>query len=394
MVNDSNKKPRIFIYQLAILFFWFSQYAYVPNLSTYAKELGVSLTVIGMITGSYGLGQTLLRVPLGLLSDRLGKRKIFVCSGFITALTASLLFYFFEQPYMMIVARTVAGFAAAAWVVATVLYSSYFDPNESPRAMSRLTICSYSGQAIAMGISGALVLAFHGYKPMFLVAAAGALIGFVLSLFITEKVPEKKKEASLSDFLHILTDKRLMYISCATLIIEIFLQSTGSGFTPIIATNLGANSLTRSLLSIDNLILAIIGASLSNLRCMKKIPDFIRLAICPVGFAIVAVLCPFAASLTQLFFIQALSGLCHGYTFSFRMGLAIRHFPDNQRARAMGVYQTMYGFGMFIGPLLAGAIGDRFGLTVSYLMIAALCLLIIPFDILWAKENKRANASV
>ena len=74
--------------------------------------------------------------------------------------------------------------------------------------MSRLTICSYSGQAIAMGISGALVLAFHGYKPMFLVAAAGALIGFVLSLFITEKVPEKKKEASLSDFLHILTDKR------------------------------------------------------------------------------------------------------------------------------------------------------------------------------------------
>ena len=119
MVSDSNKKPRIFIYQLAILFFWFSQYAYVPNLSTYAKELGVSLTVIGMITGSYGLGQTLLRVPLGLLSDRLGKRKIFVCSGFITALTASLLFYFFEQPYMMIVARTVAGFAAAAWVVAT-----------------------------------------------------------------------------------------------------------------------------------------------------------------------------------------------------------------------------------------------------------------------------------
>ena len=146
--SDTVKKPRIFIYQVAILFFWFSQYAYVPNLSTYAKELGVSLTVIGMITGSYGLGQTVLRLPLGILSDRVGKRKLFVCCGFITALTSSLLFYFFEQPFMLVVARTVAGFAAASWVVATVLYSSYFDPNESPRAMSRLTICSYSGQSI------------------------------------------------------------------------------------------------------------------------------------------------------------------------------------------------------------------------------------------------------
>ncbi len=388
-MKQTAEKPRIILYQTAILFFWFAQYAYVPNLTAYAKEMGVSLTVIGMITGGYGLGQTVLRVPLGIISDRIGRRKLFVSSGFLLALTASLLFLFFDSPAMMVVARTFSGFASATWVVATVLYSSYFKEEESPKALNKLNIFNYAGQVLSMSISGALLLAFSGYRAMFVVAAAGAVIGFGLSLFITERVPEQKRKAGLRDFLKIALDKRLLYLSFSMLLIQIFLQSTISGFTPILATELGADALMRSILGIINLVFAITGSLMNSLPAVRKIRDGIRLSISACGFAVAAVLFPFAKNLAVLFMIQALAGFFQGSMLAYQMGLAIRHFPGEKRATAMGLFQTLYGLGMFVGPMITGSLGDRFGLTVSYLVLAVLCLFMVPLDLLWEREDRR-----
>ena len=58
------------LYQAAVMLFWFSQYTYVPHLSAYLKDLGASLTLIGIVTGSYGFTQMLARIPLGILYIR------------------------------------------------------------------------------------------------------------------------------------------------------------------------------------------------------------------------------------------------------------------------------------------------------------------------------------
>ena len=55
--------------------FWFSLYAYVPQMTSFAKDMGASYKMIGIITGAYGLSQTLLRIPLGIASDVLNKEK-------------------------------------------------------------------------------------------------------------------------------------------------------------------------------------------------------------------------------------------------------------------------------------------------------------------------------
>lgn len=91
------QRAEIRIYQAAVFFFWFSQYTYVPNLSAYLRELGASLTLIGIVTGSYGFTQMLARIPLGILSDRIGRRKIFVSAGFLLSLTANILFLLFRR---------------------------------------------------------------------------------------------------------------------------------------------------------------------------------------------------------------------------------------------------------------------------------------------------------
>ncbi len=63
--------------------FWTSLYVYVPILAPYGRHLGGSMTVIGLIISSYGLMQLLFRIPLGVWSDRIGRRKPFLAAGLL-----------------------------------------------------------------------------------------------------------------------------------------------------------------------------------------------------------------------------------------------------------------------------------------------------------------------
>jgi DHA1 family multidrug resistance protein-like MFS transporter len=58
-------------------------YLYAPVLPVYAKSLGASLTVVGIIVAAYALPQFLFRIPLGIWSDSLGRRKPFIVGGAI-----------------------------------------------------------------------------------------------------------------------------------------------------------------------------------------------------------------------------------------------------------------------------------------------------------------------
>ena len=74
---------------LAVFLFWFSVYTYPSFLTTYVtNKLGAAKTLAGMIVGSYGLTQMILRIPLGILSDAIKKRKLFVMIGFAVSIAA------------------------------------------------------------------------------------------------------------------------------------------------------------------------------------------------------------------------------------------------------------------------------------------------------------------
>ena len=62
-------------------------YTYPSFLSGYVQNaLGAGSVLVGMIVGSYGFVQMLLRIPLGICSDRVKKRRVFVQAGFLAAI--------------------------------------------------------------------------------------------------------------------------------------------------------------------------------------------------------------------------------------------------------------------------------------------------------------------
>lgn len=80
----ANRPPRRvqWLFIAVTLCYWCSMYTYVPILSPYLEDIRFNYALIGIVLGSYGFMQLVVRFPLGLWSDRLGRRKPFVLLGF------------------------------------------------------------------------------------------------------------------------------------------------------------------------------------------------------------------------------------------------------------------------------------------------------------------------
>ena len=70
---------------LGVFLFCSALYLFVPTLPLYALTKTDNLGLVGLALAQYGLWQAILRFPLGLAADWLGRRKPFILSGFVLA---------------------------------------------------------------------------------------------------------------------------------------------------------------------------------------------------------------------------------------------------------------------------------------------------------------------
>ena len=93
--------------------FWASLYVYVPILPVYAASLGASMGMVGLVVGAYGISQLLLRIPLGIQSDRHGRRVPYIALSLIAAGAGALWLALAPGPWSLFFARGLTGVGAA-----------------------------------------------------------------------------------------------------------------------------------------------------------------------------------------------------------------------------------------------------------------------------------------
>lgn len=370
--RDKLMRNKKIIFSIVIVLFWFSLYAYVPQLTNYAKELGASYKIIGLIGGAYGLSQTIFRIPLGIASDALGKRKIFVITGIICAIVSSVIIYLFPSPYSLLMARFIAGIASATWVNFTILFISYYDSEESNKAVGIVTANSKLGQLLAMFISGFIALRF-GVRTIFLVSILIGIVSLILSLIIYEdKIFLERTHVSFYGIFGIINNPRIIHISILAALMQLITYSTTFGFTPIIASNLGANNLQLGLLSTLFNLPQVLFSILASTLISKKIGEKNTLLL---GFLLTTIVCfftPIVSSLKILYILQLIAGAGNAIAFSLLMAMVIKGVESNLMNTTMGFFQAVFGIGMIVGPIILGSIGDLFGLTIGFIVVGVL----------------------
>ena len=356
--------------------FWFSQYAYMPQLTKYASQIGASMQTIGLISGAYGFSQVLLRVPLGLYSDYLGRRKIFVLIGITMTVLSPLIVLLAPNPNFLIAARFFTGVAAATWVNITVMFSEYFKNSESTKAIGIINSTNRLGQLSAFIIGGIVVAAFE-VRAAFVLSAVMGTIALVAGFRIKETGSKikAKKTFSLKDIILLYKNRRLVSVSLLGLLSQLITFSTVFSFTPLLATELGAESFHLNLYNILFILPQIFFATLSGTVIRDR---FGEKATLTAGFALVTLSCimiPFLNHYVQLFPIMLLSGIGTSMSFPLLMGIAIKDVDIAYKSSAMGFYQSVYAVGMTIGPILIGMVSGHFGLTAGFMTVAGIGLL-------------------
>lgn len=71
---------------------------------------------------------------------------------------------------------------------------------------------------------------------------------------------------------------------------------------------------------------------------------------------------------------EAVLGLAHGIGYPTLMGSSILKVDSAQRTTAMGLHQSIYAVGMFLGPWLSGMFADLLGLREMLALTSALAL--------------------
>lgn len=358
----------------AVFLFWFSVYTYPSFLSSYSvNTLGATKVLAGMIVGSYGLTQMILRIPLGIVSDVLKKRKLFVMIGFGLSVVASaglslvaLLAGRENVPeglaYAAMIFRGISGMTAATWVNFSVLYSSSYQGEKVAAAMSKIIVPQCGSQIVAM-LLGAQLAGRFGEVWAFLLASAAGIAGLIVMAHVKEQ-PPKGEPMTARGFLEVAKNRQLITGTVLAAIYQLVCWATVQGFVQNWARDvIGLTTAQLGFLSVANLLPNTI---LSRFSGTVFAPKFGRKTVLAAGFLCMAGACflyPRTNSLLTLLLTQALLGTGVGLIMPLTMASAIETVPNEKRGAAMGIYQAIYGIGMFVGPVLAGAVIERFGGT-------------------------------
>ena len=362
---DFPEKTTIRAYYVSMFLYWGALYVYSPILSVYAQSLGASFTTVGLVVGAYGFVQMWLRIPLGIWSDRLGRRLPFLYAGHFFNLVGCLGLALAPTPMYLIAFRGVLGISAATWVAFTVLFASYFPPDQSPKAMGVVTAINGISLIVVNG-SGGQIAQMWGMGATFYAGAVLAAMGLIATVPIKEHRTHRQPP-TFRQIWRIITHPALMLIACITALNHYTFWATTFGFIPVHAANLGASKLTLGIIGVAALVPYTLTAPMNHHFAVRLGENR---AAC-VGIMVMAVtmlVVPLIHNIPLLAISQGVSGFGRGLVYPLLMGLSIREISGEDRATAMGVYQAVYAIGMFLGPTTAGVVADAVGLSGAFII--------------------------
>jgi len=381
------RSVQVYFFYFITLTYWFSLYVYSPYFSPYVESLGASHSLTGLILGSYGLTAVFFRLPFGIISDRLQRRKIFVALGMILSGISCLGFWLTSTPVTALLFRAVAGISASAWVVFAVQFAGYFERDKAANAMSTLNAFCSLGQMTAT-FSGGLIAQVMGWRCPFLFGAFVAAAGLLVTFAVKDNTEPSSNQIKMVELAKVAKNPGFIKICLLAILAQMITFATINGFIPSYAKSLGADNFQLGLLTIIAGIPTIIASAINGNVFLPKFGERKVLLFGFITSALFSFIIPFIYSMPWLYITQAFAGFSRGLTFPVLMGLSIKDVDLDKRAAAMGAFQALYALGVFGGPFFAGLFNEVWGLPGGFIFAGFIALAGYILSYYWIRRDQ------
>lgn len=359
---------------------YFASNMRLPVVPLYARSLGIDTAQIGFINSAFFLMAGLLSLPLGFVSDRLG-RKLLASLGLLVIAGASFLLYFSSTFIQLAWVYLFIGIGLAAFGPTMMSFVADISPTTHlGRSYGWYTTAIYCGMSLGPA-TGGFVAQAAGFLPVFLLSAALVFVNFWMVVFFLPRTRSSvdlgpQKTNTVATLRRLFNNHPLMGCWLVTLG-GCFGLGMFITFIPLHAQNQGLNVSQIGLIffaqGLTNGISRIPLGYLSDKVSDRKI--LVVLGI--LGFA--AAMAGFGIARTAgHFMIFAIAlGVSMGLAFTSVGALIAETVDAESRGIAMGGYNTCIYFGMLLSSAIMGKVIQMIGFKVVFFLTGAVNVLFI-----------------
>jgi MFS family permease len=378
--------------------YYLGSYMRVPVVPLFARSLGATTLEVGVINGTFLMMAGLLSLPLGMLSDRIG-RKLLILSGLLIASCTSFLLCVSTSPAAMMGVYLVFGIGLAAFAPTMMSYVADFSPaTHLGRSYGYYTMALYGGMSLGPALGG-LMAEKLSYKPVFVISGVIILVTLGIVFFFLPRarhiVARRAERPPMRTLARGLFRNRLLLACWMVTIGSCLAMGTFITFLPLYARDrgigLGQIGLIFTLQAVFSALSRIPFGRLTD-RVSKKSPlvtaGFVGLSVSIGGFAL-------APSIHFFLLCATGVGVSMGLAFTSLGALIPEVVSADARGLAMGGYNSAIYLGMMLGSLVMGVAIGRLGFSGAFTLAALINLITaaafqLVFSVVPASEPARS----
>ena len=329
----------------------------LPLFAIYAQELaGANAASIGLALGAYGLTQAALQVPLGWLSDQIGRKPV-ILGGLSVLVLGSLVAASAETLTGLAIGRLLQGSGAIA--SATMALAADYTRIEQ-RTKASAIIGASIGVSFALAlVLGPVLAAWGGLPRVFEVTAVMGGLGLMVVLFWLPATPQLTNagRAHIADRDRLgeaLWGRGLGILYASIFCLHLLLMAAFTAIPSVMTDQIGLNPAHHAWLYLVTLSGALPGvAVLVRRRGQAGDPrTLIMVTIILTVAGLVAALGSVSLALLGLGLVLFFTGFTALETIL--PALVSIFAPTSLRGTAMGIFSSAQFLGVFAGGALGG----------------------------------------
>jgi MFS family permease len=332
--------------------------------------------MVGLAMGLYGLTQAVFQLPLGMASDRFGRKRIIV-GGLVVFAIGSLVAALADSLTGLMVGRALQG-AGAVSAAVTALMSDLTRDSVRTKAMAMV------GGSIGLMFALALVLspllaAWGGLSGIFGLTFALALCGVAVVIWVVPPEPVQHHSEQRGKPAELLQHKDLLRLNAGVFILHTVQMAMWVAVPALlVAAGLLKDAHWKVYLPAVVLSFVAMGGLFSMERKGKLRAALLGaislVLVVQIGLGVVAQTSA-QPSLALMGVLMFLFFVGFNVLEASQPSLVSRMAPAHLRGAALGAYNTLQSLGLFAGGFLGGALAKWGGMPALFTSTAVLMVL-------------------
>lgn len=348
----------------------------LPVFALYAPTLrgGEDQFLVGMALGAYGLTQGLLQLPFGMLSDRIGRKKVIVF-GLVVFAVGSFIAATATSIYWVIAGRVIQG-AGAISAAVTAMLADLTREEHRTKAMAVIGMSIGFTFAISL-VLGPILDHAIGVPGIFALTGVLALLAiWVIKSYVPEPAESHfhaDAEASPARLKDVLRDAQLLRLNYGIFALHAAQMAMFVVVPVMLVEGAGLDSDHHWQVYLPVLLLSFVLMAPAIIYGEKR--DKLKPVF--VGSVLLMLLAQMSLMSAQTS-LWGLAGALLAYFVAFNVleaslpSLISKLAPSSAKGTAMGVYNTAQALGLFAGGALGGWLAKHHGYSAVFVFCGAL----------------------